>query len=150
MSNTVIIQKYNAMKDKLENTLEENGLIGTFVTDETPIMLTITPNNVESGQMSMIPDDNENKSSLDAKLSFIFQDGDVIITTDEKLVISESLMNKLKNIAKKMHYLYLQAAFESFINGESSEDFTEQFDGEKDLAEPDEIDEYEDDEETED
>lgn len=139
MSNTIIIQKYNAMKDKLDNTLEANGLIGTFVTDENPIMLTVKPNTVDAGQTSMFPEGEENKSSLDAKLSFIFQDGDVIITTDEKLVISESLMNKLKNIAKKMHYLYLQAAFESFINGESSEDFTEQFEDEKDTAGPDEF-----------
>ena len=139
MSNTIIIQKYNAMKDKLDNTLEANGLIGTFVTDENPIMLTVKPNTVDAGQTSMFPEGEENKSSLDAKLSFIFQDGDVIITTDEKLVISESLMNKLKNIAKKMHYLYLQAAFESFINGESSEDFTEQFEEGKDTAEPDEF-----------
>lgn len=148
MSNTIIIQQFNTYKNKLENTLEANGLIGTFVTDETPIMLTVTPNTVEAGQTSMFPDNDEDKSSLDAKLSLIFKDGAMFIKTDEKLVISENLMNKLKNLAKHMHYLYLQAAFESFINGESSEDFTEQFEEEKDTAEPDDFeDEYDEEQE---
>lgn len=147
MSNTIIIQKFNAMKDKLDNTLEANGLTGKFVTDENPIMLTVSPSIVESGQVGMFPDNDDDKSSLDAKLSFIFKDGDVIITTDEKLVIAESLMNKLKNIAKKMHYLYLQAAFESFINGEDSEAFAEHFTEIDDAAGSDE--EGEDDEQQE-
>ena len=103
MSSMIILQKYNAMREKLDNTLEANGLIGTFVTGASPIMLTVTPNVVDVGQVSLLPEVDDDKSSLDAKLSFVFKEGDVTITTDEKLVIAESLMNKIKNIAKKMH-----------------------------------------------
>lgn len=109
--------KYENMVEKLESLLEKHELVYYWDTSIKDITLTVRPAQVESEQTSFIEDSEDGKSSSDAAISFIFKDGAVIINTVGKLFISESLINKLKNIAKKMHYLYLQTLWEERADG---------------------------------
>ena len=97
--------------DKLEQLLAENGLVYTFTRSSYPVVLSISPNTGLENQMELYTTNDNDVSSRDAKLMFIFQDGDITIRTDSRLVISDALMGKIKNHAKKMHYLFLQAFF---------------------------------------
>lgn len=109
--------KYEAMLTKLEGLIEKHELVYKWDTSGKDVALTVRPAAVDGEQVSFIEDTNDGKSSSDAAISFIFKDGAVIINTAGKLFISESLINKLKTIAKKLHYLYLQVLREEYFAG---------------------------------
>lgn len=100
--------KYSAMQEKLDNLAEKHELVYIWDTVSPHITLTVKPKALETEQTSFIADDEDDKSSSDAAISFIFKNGEIIINTVGKLFITEALISKFKNIAKKMHYLYLQ------------------------------------------
>ena len=96
-------------------------------------------------QTSFIEDNDGEKSSGDAKIKFIFRDGSIVINTTGKLFVSEALLNKLKNIAKKLHYLYLQKfrkdvhfMNENYPDDEDGSEDGEEYDREE-LDEPEDI-----------
>lgn len=102
--------KYNALIEKLENLMEKHDLVYELCT-EKEISMTVKPKSLDAEQTSFI-EDNEEKSSGDAAIKFIFRDGAITISTTGKLFITESLINKLKTMAKKLHYLFLQTYWE--------------------------------------
>lgn len=99
--------KYEAQLNKLENLMEKHELLYTWDTDAKNITLTVRPAQVDGEQTSFI-EEPEDGSSNDAAISFIFKDGEITLITCGKFRVSEALVGKLKNIAKKLHYLYLQ------------------------------------------
>lgn len=100
--------KYTDQLTKLDNLAEKHNLICTWDTEAKHITLTARPQAFETEQTSFIEEAEDEKSSGDAALSIIFKDGEIKVSAVGKLFISEALINKLKNIAKKLHYLYLQ------------------------------------------
>lgn len=64
----------------------------------------------EDNQVSMGDDFEDIKPQ--GKVQFIFGK-DLIIKIDDDFEIPEDVLNKLKNQIKKLHYLFLQAYFES-------------------------------------
>lgn len=139
--------KYEAMIGKLESLLEKHELIYDWHTDSDNVTLTVKQSAVDGEQTSFIEDKEDEKSSGDASVSFIFKDGEVIIKTVGKLFISESLMNKLKNIAKKLHYLYLQTFRAELIKNGCDVPHLDDEDIEEDFEEEEDFDEEESDEE---
>ena len=109
--------KYENQLTKLDNLAEQHQLIYTWDTDAKHITLTVAPQAVEADQTSFIKDAEDEKNSGDAALSIIFKDGEITVHTVGKLFISEALVNKLKNTAKKLHYLHLQKMREEMICG---------------------------------
>lgn len=103
--------EYGKAADKLESLLADYDLVCTFKKKDYPISLVVAPNSGVSEQMELYSQDSGAQSSSDARLNIIFYDADVIIRTDNRLVLSDDLMQKIKSYAKKMHYLYLQAFF---------------------------------------
>lgn len=100
---------------KLTKLLSDNDLDCKFNTDQYPITLSIFHDSESDGQLEM--DDGEpadDGSARDAKLDFVFVDGDIVIRVDKRLEIPDSLMSKIKGLAKKMHYMYLQAYFHQY------------------------------------
>lgn len=131
--------KYEAQLNKLENLMEKHELLYTWDTDAKNVTLTVRPAQVDGEQTSFI-EESEDGSSNDAAISFIFKDGEITLITCGKFRVSESLVGKLKNIAKKLHYLYLQVMREEqFLAGmpvpvdnvEYYEDFPEEPDAEE-------------------
>ena len=103
--------RYNAIKDKLDKLLDDNNLVGTFHKDTYPICLSVGQNMEPSAQMELFKTATHAISATDARLQYIFSDGEIIVRTDSRLIISDDLMTKIKGLAKNMHYLYLQAFF---------------------------------------
>ena len=130
--------KYSAMQEKLDNLAEKHELVYVWDTVSPHITLTVKPKALETEQTSFIAEDEDDKSSSDAAISFIFKNGEIIINTVGKLFITEALIGKFKNIAKKMHYLYLQLLREEsfYLDGKQDEDEPEY--PEPDESEPDE------------
>lgn len=93
----------------LTRTLEEEGLTYTFRTGNYPIILSISPKKDTVSQMGLFAD--EDASSADAEMRFIFLLEGISIRTDNRLIMSDKFMTKVKNLAKKLHYAYLQAYF---------------------------------------
>ena len=109
--------KYENQLAKLDNLAETHQLIYTWDTDAKHIALTVAPQALDAEQTSFIEDTEDDKSSGDAALYIIFKDGEITVHTVGQLFISEALVNKLKNTAKKLHYLYLQKLREESFRG---------------------------------
>jgi hypothetical protein len=85
-------------------------MVYTFKTSEYPITLTVSRNASPSAQMAFFSM-NDGASSADAKLQFIFKLDALEIRTDNRLVIPDTLMTKIKGQAKKIHHAFLEGYF---------------------------------------
>ena len=103
--------KFTAQEAKLAELLNENHLLHTFKTDGYPITLTVQPNTTPEAQMALFETSKDGISSQDASLVFQFPVGEIGWRIHGRLIMSDSLMNKIKNHAKKMLTLWLQADF---------------------------------------
>lgn len=103
--------KFTAQEEKLDNLLSKNELLYDFDTDSCPITLTVFPNAAPDSQMAMFEQSADGISSKDAKLVFQFPVGEIGVRVYGRLIISDALMGKIKNQAKKMRDLWLQADF---------------------------------------
>lgn len=106
------IDKYGALKEKLSGICDENNLKFTIHNQGYPFKMVIKPLSGLDAQQTMMEgmDDRTDTGyiSQDAALVFAFRDGDLTYKISETWTISESLFNKLKNIFKKMHGLWMQ------------------------------------------
>lgn len=109
MKCTAEMKMFQETQEKLDKLLAENSLVGTFDCDSYPIFLSVGQNMDPSEQMALFSEAEDGVSARDSRLRLIFKDGDILIRTDSRLIISDDLMGKIKNYAKKLHYLYLQA-----------------------------------------
>lgn len=135
-----IYANVNKLGDKLAETLAEHNLLHTFDTNKYPITLTVRQNQAPDAQMALYSTTDGNISSQDAVLRLIFKLDKLEIQTDNRLVISDDLMNKIKNTGKKMRDAYCQAYFAERRNPDHMKLY-----GDPDAVEAD----YEDDEEDE-
>lgn len=103
--------KYDEQEKKLDALLAKNELLYRFSTQSYPITLTVFPNITPDAQMAMFEQSTDGVSSQDARLVFQFFVGEIGVRVYGRLVISDELMDKIKNQAKKMRDLWLQADF---------------------------------------
>ena len=108
---SVYFDKYEAQANKMENLMAKNGLLHTFSTNTYPITMTVQPNTAPDEQMVMFETASDGVSSQDAKLVLQFLVGEIVVRAYGRLIISDALMGKIKNQAKKMRDLWLQADF---------------------------------------
>jgi len=101
--------KFEIYKKKLQGICDEHNLVYRFKKDAYPIMLIIqTAGGVEE-QMSMLEEAEEDGyRSPDAQLRFSYKDGDLVYRISETFTIGDALFNKIKNLFKNMHFLWLQ------------------------------------------
>lgn len=115
---------YYANVQKLENKLSEilcaYNLLFRFNTNKYPIVLTIYQDVSPEAQTELFSVDDGNVSSRDSKIQFIFKLDSFEIQTNSRVVISDALMGKIKGVAKKLHYSYLQAFFAEYMNAGNS------------------------------
>lgn len=144
-------EKFEAQQDKLANVLEANGLLHKFKTDSYPMSLTIMQNTAPDVQMALYETETDGVSSRDAKLVLTFPVGEIGVRVYGRLIISDTLMNKIKNHGKKMRDLYLQGYYATNMKPERQL-FTAEDDSEDDsenVVDFNEFFESDDDEETE-
>ena len=109
------IDKYGVLKEKLQGICDENNLTYTIQNHKYPFLMVIKPLGGVDAQQTMLEgmDDAGGTGyiSPDASLVFAYQDGDLSYKISETWTISENLFNKLKNLFKKMHSLWMQYFF---------------------------------------
>ena len=109
------IDKYGVLKEKLQGICDENSLTYTIQNQKYPFLMVIKPLGGVDAQQTMLEgmDDAAGAGyiSPDASLVFAYRDGDLNYKISETWTISENLFNKLKNLFKKMHFLWMQHFF---------------------------------------
>lgn len=103
------------LENKLGEILNNEGMVFTLRTDRYPITLTISPNASPSAQMALFSM-NDGSSSTDSLMQFIFKLDALEIRTDNRFVISDALMSKIKGQAKKIHHAFLEGFFAERIS----------------------------------
>lgn len=110
--------KFAAQRTKLKNICEAHDLTYTFIKNSYPIKLIIRPIKGVGEQMSMLETASEDSYiSPDAYLLFTMKDGVLTYRMSKTFTISDTLFNKIKNIFKNMHYLWLQFFFRDLVEG---------------------------------
>ena len=109
------IDKYGVLKEKLQGICDENGLSWTIQNRKYPFLMIIKPLGGVDAQQTMLEgmDDPSGTGyiSPDASLVFAYRDGELSYKISETWTISENLFNKLKNLFKKMNFMWLQHFF---------------------------------------
>ena len=109
------INKYIALKEKLQGVCDENNLVFSIRNNSYPFRLIIRPASGMDTQLDMLEalEDGSDTGyiSPDASLVFAYRDGEITYKISETWTISESLFNKLKNLCKKMSAFWMAYFF---------------------------------------
>lgn len=130
-----------ALETKLADALVEHNLLHKLKTESYPITMTVTQNQTPAAQMELYSTTDGSVSSNDAVLKFTFKLDTLEIRTDNRFVISDALMNKIKGLAKKIYAAYTAAYFAEQRNPEKLKLYgdTEATDADADLDTEDEF-----------
>lgn len=109
------IDKYGVLKEKLQGICDENSLTYTIQNQKYPFLMIIKPLGGVDAQQTMLEGMEDAAGSgyisPDASLVFAYRDGDLSYKISETWTISENLFNKLKNLFKKMHFMWMMHFF---------------------------------------
>lgn len=103
--------KYDYEKElgKMEKLCAENKLEVEVTKAKFPVVFTVKPSQESKNQMMMnVGGDRE--SFVNGEIRLIFAD-ELTMQVINDYTIEDSLLNRLKNMAKKLHYIYLQIYF---------------------------------------
>lgn len=114
-------QNVKPHEDKLTKLLAEEKMVHTLKTQQYPILLTISQDASPDAQMELFSTRGDGLSSRDALLQFIFKLEGLEIRTDNRLIISDDLMNKIKGYAKKIYHAYLEGFFVTTIMNQAKQ-----------------------------
>lgn len=115
-----------SIENKIGEALSDEGLVYTLHTKAYPATLVISQSQSPAAQMDFLANANEGGvSSKDSALRFIFELDGIKIHTDNRLIITDAFMTKLKGLAKKWHTAYTHAFFADKIGQQSNSDDTE-------------------------
>lgn len=110
--------RFAVYREKLKGICEANNLSYVFIKNAYPIKLVIRPLGGVGEQMSMLEEASEdNCISPGASILFTVKDGNLTYRMSKTFTISDTLFNKIKNIFKNMHYLWLQFFFRDLVEG---------------------------------
>lgn len=107
--------KAKEFRSKIETVLLEEGKVLTIQDNRYPITLIISQNQSPAAQMDLLADRDGSVSSKDSAIRFIFDLDGLMIHTDNRVVISDANMTKLKGLAKKWHAAYTHAYYADHI-----------------------------------
>lgn len=108
--------RFAVYREKLKGICEANNLSYVFIKNAYPIKLVIRPLGGVGEQMSMLEEASEdNYISPGASILFTVKDGNLTYRMSKTFTISDTLFNKIKNIFKNMHYLWLQFFFRDLM-----------------------------------
>ena len=102
--------KFNSLDKQLTKLLVGNLLVHKFYNDRYPLVLIVRPDKDPEAQMTMMAAD-DGASSPDASLAFSLDADGLRMKINGRLLIDESLMNKIKNLVKKLVTAYLFGQF---------------------------------------
>lgn len=103
------IDKYNVLKEKLQGICDENNLTYSIQNMSYPFRMIIKPLGGVDAQQTMLEGMDTGDTgyiSPDATLIFATLDGDLSYKISESWTISAKLFDKLKNLFKKMDFMW--------------------------------------------
>lgn len=103
--------KYWDTQEKLDKLCHENHLRFRFRADDYPIIFRFEPIWEKAAQMKFESDgfeggEKRKPTDPEASIEMIFDD-ELIIQITNDFTIDDEILNKIKGMAKKLHYLYL-------------------------------------------
>ena len=105
------------IEGKIGKALADEGLVYTLHTKSYPATLIISQSQSPSAQMDFLANTEDGGvSSKDSALRFIFELDGIKIHTDNRLIITDAFMTKLKGLAKKWHTAYTHGYFADKIS----------------------------------
>ena len=109
--------KFISQVKKLQGLCDEHNLVYTYTRDQYPLMLTVKTTGDVSGQMSMLEDAEEDGfRSPDARLTYVYKNGDIEIHSEGKFTISKSLRDKFEAIFTRMNSFWLSFFFRDLLD----------------------------------
>ena len=112
---------------KIGKALADEDLVYTLHTKSYPATLIISQSQSPAAQLTFMAEAADGGvSSKDSALRFIFELDGIKIHTDNRLIITDAFMTKLKSLAKKWHTAYTHAFFADKIGQQGNSDDTEQ------------------------
>ena len=135
------------IEEKLAEALTDENMILRTSSAKYPYTLNIVQDQSPGGQMMLYATSEGDTSSRDAAIRFIFNLDGLVIRTDSRVIVSDAFMNKIKGLAKKLHYAWLQAFYAEHTAEVKSDDTVEDDTEEADTEDCDNVqsDEAEDD-----
>lgn len=100
------------MQEKILKVCKENKLEFNFESSKFPVIAKINPDLNQRDQMRFDIDgsDGEITNFVNGEIKLIFED-ELTMTVFNDFKIEDSLLNRIKNMSKKLHYIYLQIYF---------------------------------------
>lgn len=105
---------FEELQRKIEKICRENSLMCKFVNGD-PIRLVIWPDMSMDGQLSML-DEPAGHTGYGSVLTILFADADVTYKVSGGFVVSQQLLGRLLNNARKLHYMYLWAFYRQTVH----------------------------------
>lgn len=99
-----------AAKKKIEDALADKNLV-LSIRETYPITLIISQSQAMENQMTLLSSSDEDASSVDASIRFIFETDGMKLRTHERIVITDAFLTKLRGLAKKYHTAFCHAFF---------------------------------------
>lgn len=99
-----------AVRSKIEDALADKNLV-LSIRETYPITMIISQSQAPEDQLSLLGGDDDDSSSVDASLRFVFDVDGLRIRTSNRLVITDAFMTKLRGLAKKWHTAFCHAFF---------------------------------------
>lgn len=106
----MLYNKLAEQQEKMDKLCEDNDLEYSFSRDDFPIIFTFRPMWEKAAQMRLDLGESEPTTDPDARIELVFGD-ELTLRSFGDFVIDDDQLNKIKNSAKKIHYLYLQLFF---------------------------------------
>ena len=105
-------QDFADMQEKIMGVCKESKLEFNFEGARFPVVARINPDLSQRDQMRFDIDetDGEVTNFVNGEIKFIFDD-ELTMTVFNDFKIEDSLLNRIKNMVKKLHYIYLQIYF---------------------------------------
>ena len=101
---------FDDYETKLQNVCEANGLLYRLNKDTYPVTLTVEPDTSLDAQLSLA-EDGAPPARRGASIKFVYAGGCLSYKTTGGFEVSDATLGKLKNLFKKLHYMWLQAFF---------------------------------------
>lgn len=106
--------KFKELREDILEICKANNMIFRFEAENFPILAIVEADPVHVNQIMIALTEGAEETTNNGKIEFIFDD-ELKIKMDKRMNMSEALFNKIKNKVKKLHYIYLQVFFYSYM-----------------------------------
>ena len=101
-------EDFTAIRDKLNAILEDKEIAAVFDYQHFPMQMNIVPRKPDQANFFDEEEETEKKEKAPSKITLTFNINAVEIVMQGDMTLSETTLNKIKAMGKKLHYTFLQ------------------------------------------